>query len=159
MATQIHLPSLPFYRTESIDRAGTSAPSSRRRGVRGRLWGALLATMTCGVALPSAVLPDPPKVEAVALDKSGAAWRVSVTLSHADTGWDHYADGWRIEDADGTVLGTRVLAHPHVTEQPFTRSLGGVTLPEGLTTIYVRAKDNLEGWADHTTAVALPAGG
>ena len=26
----------------------------------------------------------------------GQTWTVSVTLYHADTGWEHYADGWRI---------------------------------------------------------------
>ena len=64
----------------------------------------------------------------------------SVTLRHADTGWEDYADGWRVELFDGTILGTRVLLHPHVSEQPFTRSLIGVALPEGVTVVYVRAK-------------------
>jgi hypothetical protein len=49
-------------------------------------------------------------------------------LRHGDTGWDDYADGWRIETPAGEVLGTRVLHHPHVEEQPFTRSLGGVEI-------------------------------
>ena len=44
---------------------------------------------------------------------------------HPDTGWDDYADGWRVLDMDGNELGMRVLHHPHVDEQPFTRSLSG----------------------------------
>ena len=56
-------------------------------------------------------------------------WSVSVTLRHADTGWEHYADAWRILGPDDTELGQRVLYHPHETEQPFTRSLSGVKTP------------------------------
>ena len=43
-----------------------------------------------------------------------------VTVQHADTGWDHYADAWEVLAPDGTVLGTRTLLHPHTDEQPFT---------------------------------------
>jgi len=32
-----------------------------------------------------------------------------VTLKHADSGWDHYANGWQVVDADGAVLVKRVL--------------------------------------------------
>ena len=48
----------------------------------------------------------------------------AVTVASPDTGWDKYADEWRIESEAGEVLGVRELTHPHVDEQPFTRSLG-----------------------------------
>ena len=73
---------------------------------------------------------------------------VSVSLSHPDTGWDHYADGWEVLDADGNSLGVRVLFHPHVTEQPFTRSLSGVQIPQGANAVYIRARCNVDGWSD-----------
>ena len=88
-------------------------------------------------ALPA--LADPPTVDAVKIDGT----RVSVTLSHPDTGWDDYADGWRIEAEDGTVIGTRELLHPHVNEQPFTRSLGNVASPDGVQSVTVRAVDSV----------------
>ena len=47
----------------------------------------------------------------------------SVTVRHDDTGWEHYADKWEVLDIDQNVLATRILYHPHVDEQPFTRSL------------------------------------
>ena len=81
--------------------------------------------------------------------------RFNVTLSHPDTGWDHYADGWEVLDADGNSLGLRVLVHPHVAEQPFTRSLAGVSVPEGETIVYVRARCNVDGWADDLFEVRL----
>ena len=77
--------------------------------------------------------------------------RVSVTLAHPDTGWDHYADGWRIEDGDGNILGTRELLHPHVNEQPFTRSLTISDLPDG--DLFVRAKCSVDGWGEETVSL------
>jgi hypothetical protein len=77
---------------------------------------------------------------------SGDGYRFDVTLLHGDTGWDHYADGWSVVDADGNELGYRKLAHPHVNEQPFTRSLSGVVVPDGVTTVYIRAHDSVHGW-------------
>ncbi len=43
-----------------------------------------------------------------------------VTVKHADTGWDHYAEKWDVVGPDGQIPGIRVLYHPHVEEQPFT---------------------------------------
>ncbi len=123
-------------------------------------FGARVGAVVC-VALMFAVwggLPaqaDAPVVEGVTFQKGNDSWRFSVTLSHPDTGWDHYADGWRIETAEGAVLGTRILTHPHVNEQPFTRSLGGVSLPDGLTEVFVRAKCNVDGWSEETMRVDL----
>lgn len=101
------------------------------------------------------VLADPPVIEGVEAEPGASGWRFSVTLSHGDTGWDDYADGWRVETPGGEVLGTRELLHPHVEEQPFTRSLSGVVVPEGLTEVVVRARDNLGGWADEGAVFSL----
>ncbi|WP_455373735.1 hypothetical protein [Limibacillus halophilus] len=95
-------------------------------------------------------------VEAVAYADPGGKWRFDVTLKHGDTGWEHYADQWDVLAPDGSVLGTRVLYHPHVNEQPFTRSLGGVAVPEGLDEVTIRAHDKVHGWADKTYRVELP---
>jgi hypothetical protein len=82
-------------------------------------------------------------------------WSVSVTLQHADTGWDHYADDWRVVDGQGNILGDRVLLHPHVDEQPFTRSLDGVSVPAGITTVYIEAHDKVHGWTGNRLTVEL----
>lgn len=99
---------------------------------------------------------DPPVVEKVVADTSGSGWRFDVTLSHPDTGWDHYADGWRVVDMDGNELGMRVLVHPHVDEQPFTRSLGGVALPQGTTQVQIQARCQVDGWNAGFTTLTLP---
>jgi hypothetical protein len=99
----------------------------------------LAVLLTCFAA---AVYAEPPEIVSSRVD----GLQVSVTLVHPDTGWDHYADGWRIELEDGTVLGTRELLHPHETEQPFTRSLSVANLPDG--PLFIRAKCSVDGWSD-----------
>ncbi|WP_298560636.1 hypothetical protein [uncultured Aliiroseovarius sp.] len=85
-----------------------------------------------------------------------SGWSFSVTLTHAETGWDDYADGWRVESDAGEVLGTRVLAHPHVNEQPFTRSLSGVVVPDGVTAVWIRARTSVDGWGQERFQLDLP---
>ncbi|MDP6786063.1 MAG: hypothetical protein QF830_02050 [Rhodospirillales bacterium] len=94
-------------------------------------------------------------VAASARQEADGVYRFSVALRHADTGWDHYADKWDIVAPDGTVLGTRVLLHPHVREQPFTRSLSGVRVPKGVKRVAIRAHDKVHGYAKRSLAVDL----
>jgi len=111
----------------------------------------LIATLTASVSLASDV-----EIVNVQATESSGAWRFEVTLRHADTGWEHYADGWEVLAPNGFSLGLRVLAHPHVNEQPFTRSLSGVVIPEGITKVTIRARDNVDGWTAETFTVELP---
>jgi hypothetical protein len=99
---------------------------------------------------------DAPQVVDVKTTQSGGTWRFDVSILHPDTGWDHYADGWEVIDSDGNQLGLRVLAHPHENEQPFTRSQSGIIIPEGVTEVYIRTSDNVDGWFDERTPVTLP---
>lgn len=108
------------------------------------------------LAFASTALADKPEVTAVNAVKSDIAWTFEVTLIHPDTGWDHYADGWQVADAENTILGTRTLAHPHVAEQPFTRSLSGVVVPESVKVVYIQVSDNQSGWYDNPYRVELP---
>lgn len=112
-----------------------------------------LIIATCLAALPA--LADEAKVEAVKATQSGAGWRFDVTLSHPDSGWDHYADGWRVLDTNGNELGLRVLAHPHVHEQPFTRSLSGVVIPAGTTEVFIQTRCVIDGWGSKHVLVPL----
>ncbi|MEL0437992.1 hypothetical protein [Phycobacter sp. K97] len=115
-----------------------------------------LISLCCalGTALPA--LADSPRIENATARQSGGTWAISVTLSHPDTGWGHYADGWRVLDENGTELGLRVLAHPHVNEQPFTRSLSSIALPEGITSVMIQARCNVDGWGDELFRLPLP---
>ncbi len=103
----------------------------------------LLALCAFLAAAPASAA-EPEIVDAVAT-RTDAAYRVDVTIAHPDTGWDHYADGWEVLDAKGTRLGYRLLGHPHVNEQPFTRSLN-LDLPEGTREVFIRAHCPVDGW-------------
>jgi hypothetical protein len=76
-------------------------------------------------------------------------------VQHDDKGWDHYANQWEVLGPEGKVLGTRVLYHPHVDEQPFTRSLSGVKVPEGVSTVTLRARDSVHGYGGKELAMDL----
>ncbi len=116
-------------------------------------------TICAGLVLAaSGVRAEPPQVEAMSAQKTGMSWRISVTLSHGDTGWDHYADAWRVEDENGTVIATRELLHPHVEEQPFTRSLSAVMLPDGARALFVRAHCTEHGWNQQAVRFEVAAG-
>jgi hypothetical protein len=108
------------------------------------------------LALASPALADEPVIEAAQATQMGEAWRIDVTLRHPDTGWEHYADGWEVLAPDGTSLGVRVLVHPPETEQPFTRSLAGVVIPEGMEHVLIRARCLVDGWGDARFELALP---
>lgn len=112
-----------------------------------------LTIACCLTALPA--LADSPKIEAAKAVKSGSGWRIDVTLSHPDSGWDHYADGWRVLDMSGTEVGIRVLAHPHEHEQPFTRSLRVLSLPQGSTQIQIESRCLVDGWATERFVIDL----
>jgi hypothetical protein len=83
-------------------------------------------------------------------------FEVEVTVRHADSGWDHYANRWEILAPDGAVLATRVLAHPHVHEQPFTRALSGVAIPPAFTWVRVRAHDLVHGYGGREVTLGVP---
>ncbi len=82
----------------------------------------------------------------VKVSNNQGKYRFDVTIRHADRGWHHHADGWEVVSASGDVLGKRVLAHPHVDEQPFTRSLSGVDIPAGTPSVLIRAHDSVHGY-------------
>jgi hypothetical protein len=101
-------------------------------------------------------LAGPADVLEVVARPSGGTWSFDVTVRHDDAGWDHYADAWRVVGPDGTVYGTRTLYHPHVGEQPFTRSLSGVAIPADVASVTVEAHDSVHGWGGAGVEVALP---
>lgn len=113
----------------------------------------MLAALFMGVTPAWA---DEAKVVDVEVRRAGdGRYRFSVTLSHPDTGWDHYANAWHVEAPDGTRLGTRELAHPHVNEQPFTRS-ATVDVPPGTPFVIVRGQDSVHGLSKAVRRVELP---
>ena len=94
------------------------------------------------------------KVEVIKIDERVYIFRVTVT--HDDEGWKHYADRWEIISPDGKILAARILHHPHMDEQPFTRALAGVEIPKGIDEVIIRAHDSIHEYGGKTVKVTLP---
>jgi hypothetical protein len=116
----------------------------------------LISALLYIFSLPPVSLAGEADVVGVKARRGGdGTWSFTVTVSHDDKGWEHYADQWEVLDPDGEVFGTRVLLHPHVGEQPFTRSLGGVQIPKEVEKVVVRARDSVHGYGGEEMEVEL----
>lgn len=117
----------------------------------------VLVWMTVAMLMiPSALAGEPEVVDAEVTKGTDGRFNFRVTVLHEDEGWDHYADRWEVVSPSGEVLATRVLLHPHETEQPFTRGLAGVRIPPGTTTVILRAHDKVHGLGAKTRTIELP---
>ena len=111
-------------------------------------------TVGADLAMAQAGEADVIKVEIKLTGNS--TYHFDVTVRHEDAGWKHYADKWDVVAPDGSVLGTRILYHPHVDEQPFTRSLSGVKIPHGIEEVTVRAHDSVHKYGGRVATVKVP---
>ncbi len=113
-----------------------------------------LAAFVASSSAAQAIAHDATVTE-VRVEQVGMLWNFHVTVEHGDTGWDHYADAWEVQDANGNRLAYRKLMHPHVNEQPFTRSLSGVAIPDGTDAVFVKARCSQSGWSSSVMKVSL----
>ena len=79
----------------------------------------------------------------------------NVTIKHNDKGWDHYVNKYEILSPTGSILGTRVLFHPHVDEQPFTRSISSIKIPKGVNKVTIRAYDSVHEFGGNEFTLQL----
>lgn len=122
------------------------------RGVRAAALAAAMAVLATPAHARDADVVD------VKVRRSGpGTWDLDITVKSVDKGWDYYADAFEVLAPDGRVLGRRVLLHPHETEQPFTRDLYGVKIPDGITRVTVRARHKPAGYGGKTMEISLPA--
>jgi hypothetical protein len=113
----------------------------------------LLAFLLCA---QGAIAGEADVVDVKVRRSSAGTYDFDVTVKSVDKGWEHYADAFEVLAPDGTVLGRRILVHPHETEQPFTRDLHGVKIPAGITHVTVRARHKPKGYDGKVQRVALP---
>ena len=125
------------------------------------------ATATTEASVPETTsTQSPPSGSDVCADvidvevrEGGDGFTFAVTVRSPDTGWEKYADAWQVWAPDGSVLGERILTHPHVDEQPFTRSQSGIVIPDDVTVVTVAARDSIEGFCGETLEIAVPGRG
>jgi hypothetical protein len=113
------------------------------------------------VALPVLAQTRPeqrfPDVVAVKVKAAGpSVFDFDVTVSSPYDTPSRYADGFRVSTTAGKVLGERQLLHDHQTEQPFTRDLYSVRVPEGIAKVIVQARDQKYGYGGKPIEVMLP---
>ncbi len=117
-------------------------------------WGFVLIIFLFSPSLSLAGKAD--IIDAQASCRGNLVCQFTVTVQHADEGWEHYADGWEVLSMDGKVLGTRKLAHPHVHEQPFTRSLSNINIPQNTKQVRIRARDSVHENGGKEMVIDLP---
>ncbi len=99
-------------------------------------------TLVAAVLLSASAAAVAGEADVIAVEARASGPQVfyfDVTVRSKDTGWDYYAERFEVVAPDGSVLGTRVLLHPHETEQPFTRELDGVRIAPSIGQVTVRA--------------------
>jgi hypothetical protein len=140
-----------------------------QRIARGALGAALVLASACGddgSTSPSSDRPgttasdaSPRFPDVIDVDvERGGDYDFTVTISSPYDSPDRYADGWRIMGADGTVYGEHELLHDHASEQPFTRTQSGVSIPQDVDEVIVEARDLRNGYGGETVTVTLPDG-
>lgn len=117
--------------------------------------GISLICLFAGSYAGPAASDSPMAVKARIIKLGKTSYEIQVTVQHQDTSWEHYADRWEVIGPGGRVLGTRVLYHPHIGERQFTRSLRGVTIPEGTKHVIIRVRDKVHRYG-RERLIAMP---
>lgn len=142
-------------KTASRRHASTGLAAARWRFRASAIARRSTAISLCALACSGLSLAGESDVVAVKADCRNTTCDFAVTVRHDDTGWEHYADHWRILTPDGVELGRRVLAHPHENEQPFTRQLRGVEIGLDITEVIVESHDSEHEYGGATQTVVL----
>ncbi|WP_372958187.1 hypothetical protein [Marinobacter sp.] len=114
----------------------------------------ILAAFATAQAAETQKYPD--VVDVAVTEEGDGRYRFDVTLSSPYDTHERYADAFRISTPEGDSLGVRELLHHHANEQPFTRSLPNVAVPEGVSRVVVQGRDQQYGYGGETVEVTLP---
>jgi hypothetical protein len=97
--------------------------------------------------------------EVLSVEISGMEMNYSfnVEVKSPDTGCKQYADWWEVVTTDSVLVYRRILTHSHVTEQPFKRSGGPVSIAAKAVVI-IRAHMNNLGYGTHILQGSVQTG-
>ena len=117
------------------------------------------ATILAATVVPSSSAAGQQYPDVVAVEVHARApdrFDFDVTVSSPYDTQQRYADAFRVTGKDGKIYGERILLHDHADEQPFTRDLYGVTIPAGVKSVTVQARDQKYGYGGKAMEVSLP---
>ena len=112
--------------------------------------------LTAFTVLATPALADAPQVISADIVKAGDHWTVMVTVSHEDSGWDHFASGFEVAMPDGTRIAYKELTRPHTDSPRIEASLGGLSVPAGTGHVLIRTRCSLVGWSAEPVRIDLP---
>ena len=114
------------------------------------------SSLTCASGLATAGAAD--VVAGAARQAADGTWSFEVTMRCDDRGADYFCDRFEVLTPTGRVVGVRRLLHDHTDEQPFTRDLQGVTVPDGFPRgVLIRGHHNIRGYDGAALKLELPA--
>lgn len=119
------------------------------------LFGLSLINVTAQAA-SSSTEQFPDVLAAKVTPRGGNVFDFDVSVSSPHDSPQRYADGFRVTDKKGRLLGERKLWHDHAGEQPFTRDLYGVSIPSGMSVVIIQARDQKDGYGGKKIEVSLP---
>ena len=90
------------------------------------------------------------------IDEGDDRYTFNVNVRHDDEGWDHYADRWEILNLQDEIIAVRVLRHPHLKQESFTRSLPFVPVHQDTKEVKVRAHCSVDGFTGKEVVIKLP---
>ena len=116
----------------------------------------LMASMAATRQPPATDTRFPDVLSATVRSSGADRFDFDVTVSSPYDTPRRYADGFRVMQLSGAVLGERTLRHDHQAEQPFTRDLYGVKIPAGVRMVRIQARDQKHGYGGRSIELPLP---
>ena len=111
-------------------------------------------------ASPLALAGAADVIAATARQAADGTWSFEVTMRCDDSGTAYFCDRFEVLTPTARVVGVRRLLHDHTDEQPFTRDLQGVNVPDGFPRgVLIRGHHNIRGYEGATLKLDLPARG
>lgn len=138
--------------------ARSDTPVATMRSIRAVALLLVAAGVLAGAAHAADLAPQihPDVIAAKVQARDADIFDFDVTVSSPYDTPQRYADGFRVAGTDGVVYGERQLLHDHASEQPFTRDLHGVKIPQPIRRVVLQARDRKFGYGGRTAELMLP---
>ena len=96
-----------------------------------------------------------PSVVAAEVSGDSDLFTFQVMISSPYASAERHTDAVRVIGDDGVVYGILELTHPHAGQQPFSRTLRDVEIPESVTKVIIEGRDSTYGWGGEVVTLAI----